>query len=236
MGRCMSWVVAESRPIPPTRWTSTIREQHWTTEVPFATARRNFPTDTDGTTSIWLAGGYASDGITPLSFDGKVLRRCGIANANSNGNAYCNPYSYSHAHSNANRYSNSYAYTYSNANCHSNSYAYAHSYANRYSNSYAYTHSNANCDSNSYSYAHSNANCHSNSYAYTHSNANRNPKRYTEVYSDTESSTHTAASPVAREIRSRKLFQPCCQRWIALCSSDWPFRRRSGTDSARITP
>jgi hypothetical protein len=33
----------------------------------FMTARRNFPTDTNGTTNIWLAGGYASDGVTPLS-------------------------------------------------------------------------------------------------------------------------------------------------------------------------
>jgi hypothetical protein len=39
----------------------------WTTGQPFMTARRNFPTDTDGTTTIWLAGGYASDGVTPLS-------------------------------------------------------------------------------------------------------------------------------------------------------------------------
>ena len=39
----------------------------WTIDVPFGTARRNFPTDTDGTTHIWLSGGYASDGITPLS-------------------------------------------------------------------------------------------------------------------------------------------------------------------------
>src|SRR5207249_8002893 len=34
----------------------------WTTGSPvpaFMTARRNFPTDTDGTTRIWLAGGYA---------------------------------------------------------------------------------------------------------------------------------------------------------------------------------
>jgi hypothetical protein len=34
----------------------------WTTGNPvpsFTTARRNFPTDTDGTTRIWLAGGYA---------------------------------------------------------------------------------------------------------------------------------------------------------------------------------
>ncbi len=44
----------------------------WTTGVPFVTARRNFPTDTDATAQpfitshLWLAGGYASDG-TPLS-------------------------------------------------------------------------------------------------------------------------------------------------------------------------
>jgi plastocyanin len=39
----------------------------WSTDVPFNTPRRNFPTDTDGTTHIWLSGGYASDGITPLA-------------------------------------------------------------------------------------------------------------------------------------------------------------------------
>ena len=39
----------------------------WSTGMPFMTARRNFPTDTDGTTRIWLGGGYASDGVTPLN-------------------------------------------------------------------------------------------------------------------------------------------------------------------------
>src|SRR5947199_1210407 len=39
----------------------------WTTDLPFMTARRNFPTDTNGTNKIWLSGGYASDGFTPLS-------------------------------------------------------------------------------------------------------------------------------------------------------------------------
>jgi N-acetylneuraminic acid mutarotase len=42
----------------------------WTTGTPvpaFTTARRTFPTDTNGTTNIWLAGGYASDNVTPLS-------------------------------------------------------------------------------------------------------------------------------------------------------------------------
>ena len=70
--------------------------------------------------------------------------------------------------------------------------------------------------SNSHAYTHSYANGDSNSYAYTHSYANRNPKRYTEVYSDTESSTYTAASPVAREIRSRKFFQSCSSGLIDL--------------------
>ena len=31
------------------------------------TARRNFPTDTDGTNHIWLAGGYDSNGVTLLA-------------------------------------------------------------------------------------------------------------------------------------------------------------------------
>jgi hypothetical protein len=39
----------------------------WSLGLPFNTARRNFPTDTDGTSNIWLAGGYASDGVTPLN-------------------------------------------------------------------------------------------------------------------------------------------------------------------------
>ena len=42
----------------------------WTTGMPvpsFVNARRNFPTDTDGATRIWLAAGYASNGTTPLS-------------------------------------------------------------------------------------------------------------------------------------------------------------------------
>ena len=38
----------------------------WTTGDPFVNARRNFPTDTDGTTRIVLSGGYDIDGVTPL--------------------------------------------------------------------------------------------------------------------------------------------------------------------------
>ncbi len=40
----------------------------WSTSIAaFSEPRRNFPTDTDGTGNIWLSGGYASDGVTPLS-------------------------------------------------------------------------------------------------------------------------------------------------------------------------
>src|SRR5438874_13089106 len=39
----------------------------WSLGMPFSIARRNFPTDTDGTNRILLAGGYDSSGITPLS-------------------------------------------------------------------------------------------------------------------------------------------------------------------------
>ena len=38
----------------------------WTVNTPvpaFVTARRNFPTDTDGTCRIWLAGGYDGTGV-----------------------------------------------------------------------------------------------------------------------------------------------------------------------------
>ena len=39
----------------------------WSTAPSFTNARRNFPTDTNGTDHIWLSGGYDVDGITPLS-------------------------------------------------------------------------------------------------------------------------------------------------------------------------
>src|SRR5439155_22805423 len=38
----------------------------WSVGTPFSEARRNFPTDTNGTDHIWLSGGYASDGVTVL--------------------------------------------------------------------------------------------------------------------------------------------------------------------------
>ncbi len=39
----------------------------WSVGTPFNNPRRNFPTDTDGTSTIWLSGGYDVDGVTPLS-------------------------------------------------------------------------------------------------------------------------------------------------------------------------
>jgi plastocyanin len=39
----------------------------WSTAPSFNNARRNFPTDTDGTTHIYLSGGYDVDGLTPLA-------------------------------------------------------------------------------------------------------------------------------------------------------------------------
>jgi hypothetical protein len=44
----------------------------WTTGSPvpaFVNARRNFPTDTDGTVNIWLAGGYDSTGVPTASME-----------------------------------------------------------------------------------------------------------------------------------------------------------------------
>jgi hypothetical protein len=44
----------------------------WTTGSPvppFVNARRNFPTDTDGTTNIWLSGGYDSTGVPTASME-----------------------------------------------------------------------------------------------------------------------------------------------------------------------
>jgi hypothetical protein len=39
----------------------------WATGTPFSIARRNFPADSDGSTQIFLAGGYDMSGVTPLA-------------------------------------------------------------------------------------------------------------------------------------------------------------------------
>ena len=66
----------------------------WTTGSPvpaFTTARRNFATDTDGTSRIWLAGGYDSY-RRPGGLDGNLLPRRWNANANTYGNGHAETY------------------------------------------------------------------------------------------------------------------------------------------------
>ena len=41
----------------------------WSVDVPFMTARRNFATDTNGTSCFWLVGGYASNGTVLSSME-----------------------------------------------------------------------------------------------------------------------------------------------------------------------
>ncbi len=68
------WVIGGGRTPPnPSNEVDVTCGGTWAIGPPFVTPRRNFPTDTDigqinfGTAYIWLAGGYASDGVTPLS-------------------------------------------------------------------------------------------------------------------------------------------------------------------------
>jgi hypothetical protein len=49
----------------------------WSIGTPFSEARRNFPTDTNGTDHIWLSGGYASDGVTLL--DSMEIFSCAVS-------------------------------------------------------------------------------------------------------------------------------------------------------------
>jgi len=49
----------------------------WSVGTPFAEARRNFPTDTDGTNHIWLSGGYGTDGVTVL--DSMEIFNCPVS-------------------------------------------------------------------------------------------------------------------------------------------------------------
>lgn len=77
VGNCAPaiWVMGGGRtsPNPSNEVNVLCPDSLWFMGPPFVTARRNFPADTDigqinfGTAHIWLAGGYASDGVTPLS-------------------------------------------------------------------------------------------------------------------------------------------------------------------------
>ena len=76
-----------------------------TTGLPFTTARRNFPTDTDGTTRIWLAGGYDGTGVPVSSME--TLLRAGptpTQQRQRNSNADANPNSNPHAYTNADQH------------------------------------------------------------------------------------------------------------------------------------
>lgn len=68
------WVMGGGRTPPnPSNEVDVTCGGKWAMGPSFVTPRRNFPTDTDvgqvafGTGHIWVAGGYASDGVTPLS-------------------------------------------------------------------------------------------------------------------------------------------------------------------------
>lgn len=76
VGRCAPaiWLMGGGRTPPnPSNEVDIDCPDVWATGPPFVTARRDFPTDTDGgfpyyrAGHIWLAGGYGSDGVTPLS-------------------------------------------------------------------------------------------------------------------------------------------------------------------------
>ena len=104
----------------------------------FTNARRNFPTDTDGATRIWLAGGYDSTGVTD-SLDGNLLPRRWYANSNTDGNSHSNCY--------GNSYCNG------NGDCHSHSHSYSYSYSYRYRYGYRHRISNGDTTTRSSSYA-----------------------------------------------------------------------------------
>ena len=67
------WVIGGGRTPPnPSNEVDIYTFTGWHLGEPFMTARRNFATDTDlngigAVGHIWIAGGYASDGVTPLS-------------------------------------------------------------------------------------------------------------------------------------------------------------------------
>ncbi len=81
----------------------------WSLGPAFTTARRNFPTDTDGTTRIWLAGGYDST-IAPLN-SMEIFCNAGgelhtntdsVGNCDSNGDSNSNGDRDRHSYSNSN--------------------------------------------------------------------------------------------------------------------------------------
>ena len=58
----------------------------WSVGIPFVNARRNFPTDTNGTDHIWLAGGYDVTAY-PAAVDGNLRLSAGDSHADADCNA-----------------------------------------------------------------------------------------------------------------------------------------------------
>ena len=59
----------------------------WSIGLPFTTARRNFPADSDGTSRIFLAGGYDVGALTPLNTM-EIFGAGACADADSNANRH----------------------------------------------------------------------------------------------------------------------------------------------------
>src|SRR5437867_8103453 len=140
MGRCMSWVAAELRPIPPPRWTSIIRALIRGRRTCHLRLRGATPDRYQRHKQNLALRRVCQRRYYAAVLDGNLHVRAGESHANAD------------RHSDGNSHADSYA------NCDSNGYAYTDSYANGHSNSYAYT--------DSYAYGHSNSNSNSDSDCY----------------------------------------------------------------------
>ena len=117
----------------------------WTTGTPvpaFITARRNFPTDTDGTSRIWLAGGYAA--LPRQQPRWKSSAKAG-GNAGANTNGYCNRDCYcdGNRHFNFDTDGNGDRYIVSNADGHRHGISNRDGHGHRISNGHATTRSSS---------------------------------------------------------------------------------------------
>ena len=100
----------------------------WSGWFPFITPRRNFATDGELFCYIYIAGGYASDGVT-LELDGNLL----LPGSHTNSDSYI--------HTNADSDSHSHADCNSDCNCNPNAYCYSNcdSYSKTNTDSETYT-------------------------------------------------------------------------------------------------
>src|SRR5437867_2583331 len=144
MGRCMSWVAAELRPIPPPRWTSIIRALIRGRRTCHLRLRGATPDRYQRHKQNLALRRVCQRRYYAAVLDGNLHVRTGESHANADrdrdGNSHTDRYAYGD--------SNGYAHTDSYAYCDSDSYAYTDSYAYGDSNGYAYTDSYAYCDAN----------------------------------------------------------------------------------------